>query len=88
VKSTKEKMLADAQKEIDEVLASLDKPELKMHEVIAAKKRLNDLKAKQEEVHFTGEIALGDYVENPTYGVVGKVTGFPGRTSKSRPRMA
>jgi hypothetical protein len=38
VKSTKEKMLADAQKEIDEVLASLDKPELKMHEVIAAKK--------------------------------------------------
>jgi DNA mismatch repair protein MutS2 len=79
VKSTKEKMLADAQKEIDEVLASLDKPELKMHEVIAAKKRLNDLKAKQEEVHFTGEIALGDYVENPTYGVVGKVSRISGK---------
>jgi len=79
VKSTKEKMLSDAQKEIDEVLASLDKPELKMHEVIAAKKRLNDLKAKQEEVHFTGEIALGDYVENPTYGVVGKVTRISGK---------
>jgi DNA mismatch repair protein MutS2 len=79
VKSTKEKMLADAQKEIDEVLASLDKPELKMHEVIAAKKRLNDLKAKQEEVHFSGEVTLGDYVENPTYGVVGKVTRISGK---------
>ena len=79
VKSTKEKMLSDAQKEIDEVLASLDKPELKMHEVIAAKKRLNDLKAKQEEVHFSGEVTLGDYVENPTYGVVGKVTRISGK---------
>ncbi|OPZ36719.1 MAG: Endonuclease MutS2 [Tenericutes bacterium ADurb.BinA155] len=79
VKDTKEKMLADAQQEIDEVLASLDKPELKMHEVIAAKKRLNDLKAKQEEVHFSGEVALGDYVENPTYGVVGKITRISGK---------
>jgi DNA mismatch repair protein MutS2 len=78
VKATKAKMLEDAQKEIDEVLASLDKPELKMHEVIAAKKRLSDLKEKQEEVHFTGEIALNDYVEIPAYGVIGKVDRISG----------
>jgi hypothetical protein len=88
VKSTKEKMLADAQKEIDEVLASLDKPELKMHEVIAAKKRLNDLKAKQEEVHFSGEVTSGTMSRIRPMGSWAKSRGFPGRTSKSRPRMA
>jgi len=74
VKAIKEEMVAKAQAEIDEILASLDKPEIKMHEVIAAKKRLSDLKAQEEEVHYKGDVKAGDYVSIPAYGVVGKIT--------------
>lgn len=74
VKNIKQEMIENAQKEIDEVLASLDKPEIKMHEVIAAKKRLNELHSKEDEVHYKGDVKFGDYVIIPSYGVVGKIT--------------
>lgn len=74
VEDKKEEMLEKAKKEIADILDSLDKPGLKPHEVIAAKKRLLDLEKKTEEVHYNTSAELGDYVSIPSYGVVGKIT--------------
>ena len=77
VKDEEQKILNDALSKVDFIMKNLDKEDLKLHEVIQAKTKLNDFinDTKDEEVHLTNEnIEVGDMVEVFHLGLVGKVT--------------
>ena len=78
VEEKKNEMLDETKKKIDEIVAQLDKPELKMHEVIKVKKDLDDLRQSVDEQNYSGEVELGDYVSIPSAFVSGRVTRFDG----------
>ncbi len=78
VESTKEKMLSDAQEEIDEILAKLNKDNIKMHEVIELKKELDDLKTRPEEITYDEDVQVGDYVSIPSLNMSGVVDRIKG----------
>jgi DNA mismatch repair protein MutS2 len=77
-KEDKEKMLREAEEKIDELISSLNSPEVKLHQAIAAKKKLEELEEKQKIEEFDGEVAVGDYVKVPAFGIVGKVERIQG----------
>lgn len=77
-KEDKEKMLREAEEKIDELIASLNSPEVKLHQAIAAKKKLEELEEQQKIEEFDGEVAVGDYVKVPAFGIVGKVERIQG----------
>ena len=52
--------------------------QLYKHEVISAKKQLEDLEAKAQEEHFTGPVQVGDYVNIPKLYSSGKVISIQG----------
>lgn len=79
VKKEKAALIEKAEKRIAEVMDSLNSPEVKLHQAIAMKKRLEELKEKEAEESFDEEIALGDYVKIPSLGIVGKVTRIQGK---------
>ena len=76
----KQAILEEAEKRIDEIIYEINHPGAKLHEAIAAKKKLGDLGTSA--VHsesFSGEVKLGDYVSVPAYGIEGRITGMKGR---------
>ena len=75
----KKAILASAQDEVDEIIASLNSPEVKLHEAIRAKQKLDSLKAIEKEIAFDEEIKVGDYVIMPAYNIRGKVTSIRGK---------
>ncbi len=77
-KEDKEKMLREAEEKIDELISSLNSPEVKLHQAIAAKKKLEELEEKQKIEEFDGEVAVGDYVKVPAFNIVGKVERIQG----------
>lgn len=79
VKEEKRKIIEEAERQIDEIISSLNSPEVKLHQAIAAKKRLEELHEKQAEQTFLTEVAVGDYVSIPNLGVVGKVVKMEGK---------
>jgi DNA mismatch repair protein MutS2 len=78
VEDKKEAILGDYEKRMEDILASVSGREVKMHEVIAAKRKLDDLASVAAEETFSGPVALGDYVNIPSVGVVGRVTSLQG----------
>lgn len=63
VEDEKEEMLEETQKQIDEIMHELNKKDLKMHEVISAKKHIDDLGEKEAKVKKNNEtFFLNDYV--------------------------
>lgn len=64
VEEEKEQMLLETQEKIDEILHSLNKEEIKMHEVIKAKKDLTDLMEEKSIHNESNEIFdINDYVQ-------------------------
>lgn len=74
VKKEKEELLAKAETKIKEIMDGLSSPEVKLHQAIEAKRKLEDLKEKQAELTFDTEVSIGDYVKIASLGIVGKVT--------------
>ncbi len=79
VKKEKEQILLDTREEIDEIMSSLSKGDIKLHEVIEAKKRLDNLEDKEVEIIYDEEIRLNDYVSIPSLGLEGKVKRINGK---------
>lgn len=80
VEGEKKKILEEARGKVDEVIASLQSPEVKLHQAIAAKKRIAELEeSKLAEESFSGKVSLGDYVSMPSYGIIGKITQEEGK---------
>ena len=73
VEETKAKMIEDAKKQINDVLKVLNNPNVKPHELIEAKTKLNKLSEVDENFVLDEEIKLGDYAEVADLGIVGKV---------------
>lgn len=74
-KQKEAKLLDKTRKEVSELISILSKPDLKLHEAIEAKKKLDSLSEEQEEeTSFSNEkIMVGDYVSLPEYGMRGLV---------------
>lgn len=73
------KILVDkAKSEIDDLMKELSKPGVKLHQVIQAKKRLEDLDEKKQESTFDTVVSVGDYVKVPEFDLVGKVQRIQG----------
>ena len=73
VEETRNKMIEDAKKQINDVLKILNKEDVKQHELIEAKTKLKELQESAEDFVLDEEIHLGDYAEIAGLGIVGKV---------------
>lgn len=91
VEEEKERILKQAKEEVAKVIASLQSPEVKLHQAIEAKRRLEELEERRaKEESFSGEVALGDYVSVPSLGIVGRISRMDGKkiTLMSREGMS
>ena len=74
VEETRIKMIEEARKQINEILRTLNKPDVKQHELIEAKTKLKQLEEDTEVFESNEPIQIGDYAEVAGLGIVGKVT--------------
>jgi DNA mismatch repair protein MutS2 len=75
IKKKQQELLAKTKAELKEAISILSKPDVKLHEAIAAKKKLEEFE-EEEESNFENneEIKKDDYVLIPAYNVRGRVT--------------
>ena len=78
VKEEKEELIANAKKEIEDIISKMHNSDMKVHEVIALKKELEELEEKQEEEIYNEDINVDDYVSIPSMNIYGKVTRVKG----------
>ena len=78
VKEEKEELIANAKKEIEDIISKMHNSDMKVHEVIALKKELEELEEKQEEEIYNEDINVDDYVSIPSMNIFGKVTRLKG----------
>ena len=78
VKEEKARMIADAKKEIADIISKMHNSDMRVHEVIALKKELEELEEKEEEEVFDEEIGVDDYVSIPSMNIYGKVVRIKG----------
>ena len=80
VEAAKRETIAKAEKEIDAIFDALKNPNLKMHEVIEAKRRLKNLDEEEVEVtkRHDDDIQVGDYVTISELGIYGRVERIQG----------
>jgi len=80
----REKVIEDARAEVDTILKELANPELKLHQAIALKKRLDDLGQQEEEAapkKKKGVFEVGDYVEIEEYQIQGRIKRMSGSSA-------
>ena len=78
VKEEKEELIANAKKEISDIISKMHNSDMRVHEVIALKKELEELEEKEEEELFDEEINVDDFVTIPSMNISGKVTRIKG----------
>lgn len=79
VEDEKLEMIENAREEIDEILSQLNNnSDMKIHEVIALKKQLDDLQNNPETISYNEDISLNDFVDIPSLGLSGKVVRLKG----------
>lgn len=78
VETKKNEILEGYSEEMENILHSVQRGDVKLHEVIAAKKKLDDLRSVVEEETYHEAIALGDYVNIPSVYASGRVTALDG----------
>ena len=78
VKEEKARLIADAKKEIADIISKMHNSDMRVHEVIALKKELEELEEKEEEEVFDEEIGVDDYVSIPSMNIYGKVVRIKG----------
>ena len=78
VKEEKEELIANAKREIEDIISKMHNSDMKVHEVIALKKELEELEEKQEDEIYNEDIKVDDYVSLPSMNIYGKVTRIKG----------
>jgi len=78
VENKKNEMLSCYEEQMQEILRSVQTEDVKLHEVISAKKKLEDLEERAQEEHYSGTIAVGDYVNIPSLYSSGRVMAVQG----------
>jgi len=77
-KKLREELLQKAQEEVEEAIHALRDPDVKLHEAIEAKRKLEELDESAKEVRAPVEVHVGDYVEILDYEVEGRVNKIRG----------
>lgn len=79
VNKEKEQIINNAKEEVEEIISVLSKDkDMKLHEVIALKKKLDELEEAPETIIYDEEIKEGDYVSIPALNITGKVSRING----------
>lgn len=73
VEEEKRQIIEKTKKEIEEIIAALSKGDLKLHEVIELKAKLEELEESTDVVIYNEEIAVGDAVSIPSLNLDGVV---------------
>ena len=82
VKNTKKDMIDKAKEEIDYIISQLSNGDLKLHEVIELKNKLEELEENEETEEFNEVIELNDYISVPSLGIYGRVVRLKGTKAK------
>lgn len=78
VEVEKQELIEETKREIEEIMKVLSSGDVKLHDVIALKKRVEDLEAKNELENYKEDINVGDHVSIPSleiYGIVKRIKG-------------
>ena len=78
-KKEKERILEELNKEIEQIIKDLGSGNLKLHEAIELKKKVEDLKENEEEIIYDEVIRENDYVSLPSLSITGKVIRINGK---------
>ena len=79
VNKEKEQIIEHAKEEVDSIISMLSKDsDMKLHEVIALKKQLDELEEAPEQIEYDETITVNDYVTIPSLNITGKVTRING----------
>ncbi len=78
VEAKKNAMLGDYEEQMNELLKSVQRSDVKLHEVIKAKKKLEDLQEEVKKETFDGPLSVGDYVAIPSLFVQGRLKEING----------
>ena len=78
VEIEKQELIDVTKREIEEIMKALSGGDVKLHDVIALKKKVEDLEAKNELENYKEDINVGDHVSIPSleiYGIVKRIKG-------------
>ena len=78
VKKEKEQILEEVNSEIEEVIKRLASGDIKLHEAIELKKKVNDLKDEEVQIIYDEKININDYVSIPQLNIEGTVNRIKG----------
>ena len=78
VRKEKEQIIEDTKAEIDEIIKALSKDDIKLHEVVELKKKVDNLQDDIESIIYDEDIKVGDYASLPSMNLEGKVTRIKG----------
>ena len=79
VRKEKEQIIEDTKAEIDEIIKALSKEDIKLHEVVELKKKVESLEEDIESIIYDEEISIGDYASIPSLNLEGKITRIKGQ---------
>ena len=74
----KRELIEKTKKEISEIISSLNNGDLKLHEIIELKKKVEDLEIVEEKTIFNEDIKVGDYISYPSLDLEGTVKSISG----------
>jgi len=78
VESEKQELIEDTKRELEDIMKSLSGGDVKLHDVIALKKKVEELEEKNELENFKEDIKVNDHVSIPSleiYGIVKRIKG-------------
>ena len=81
VKLEKEEIISETKQEIEEIIKLLSKDELKLHEAVELKKRVESLQDEIETISYNEEINVDDYVSVPSLNIEGRVNRIKGNNA-------
>ena len=73
VKEEKASLIQKVKDEIGFYISQMKNPDIKLHEIIEIKKKLEELEEEEIVEDFNEEIQIGDYVSVPSLNIFGKV---------------
>lgn len=81
-KIEKERLILKAKEEIQNIIQALSSGNLKLHEVIELKKKVEAMEEDQNTVIYNEDIKVGDYVSIPSFMVEGTVKRINGKKAQ------
>lgn len=73
VAETKKKMIQDAKMQIDDIIKQMMTSDLKVHEIIELKKKIDNIEEDVTQEEFNEDIKVGDFISIPSLDIQGKV---------------